>query len=175
MREHSIFACLSVVVVAVVVAVSTAAVDGNAGSKGASGGPPVTLSELLQANNNNNNKTRGTVAAGAQNQDATTPAATGPSYSDYYITDRGIYMSGPAVNETGNTVLTVGYLTAIKGDLKDKQGLAISGAITIAIDEVSEFIDWYEKGVNYSDLYGPIEDQQQSGHSAECYAGPALE
>uniref|UniRef100_A0A1B0CUZ5 Guanylate cyclase n=1 Tax=Lutzomyia longipalpis TaxID=7200 RepID=A0A1B0CUZ5_LUTLO len=33
------------------------------------------------------------------------------------------------------TVLTVGYLTAIKGELKDKQGLAISGALTMALDE----------------------------------------
>lgn len=38
------------------------------------------------------------------------------------------------------TVLTVGYLTAIKGELKDKQGLAISGALTMALDEVSFFI-----------------------------------
>lgn len=35
------------------------------------------------------------------------------------------------------TTLTVGYLTAIKGELKDKQGLAISGAITMALDEVT--------------------------------------
>lgn len=35
------------------------------------------------------------------------------------------------------TVLTVGYLTAIKGDLKDKQGLGISGALTMALDRVS--------------------------------------
>lgn len=34
------------------------------------------------------------------------------------------------------TTLTVGYLTAIKGELKDKQGLAISGALTMALDEV---------------------------------------
>ena len=34
------------------------------------------------------------------------------------------------------TVLTVGYLTAIKGELRDKQGLAISGALTMALDEV---------------------------------------
>lgn len=34
------------------------------------------------------------------------------------------------------TVLTVGYLTAIKGELKDKQGLAISGALKMALDEV---------------------------------------
>lgn len=33
-------------------------------------------------------------------------------------------------------MLTVGYLTAIKGDLKDKQGLAISGALKMAIDQV---------------------------------------
>jgi len=32
--------------------------------------------------------------------------------------------------------LTIGYLTAIKGGLKDRQGLAISGAITMALDEV---------------------------------------
>lgn len=32
--------------------------------------------------------------------------------------------------------LTVGYMTAIKGELKDRQGLAISGAFTMALDEV---------------------------------------
>lgn len=35
------------------------------------------------------------------------------------------------------TNLTVGYLTAIKGDLKDRQGLAISGALTMALDEIN--------------------------------------
>lgn len=39
------------------------------------------------------------------------------------------------------TVLTVGYLTAIKGDLKDRQGLAISGALTMALDEVNHSND----------------------------------
>lgn len=34
------------------------------------------------------------------------------------------------------TVLTVGYLTAIHGEVKEKQGLAVSGAITLALDEV---------------------------------------
>lgn len=33
------------------------------------------------------------------------------------------------------TELSVGYLTAIKGNLKDRQGLAISGAITMALGE----------------------------------------
>lgn len=39
------------------------------------------------------------------------------------------------------TVLTVGYLTAIKGDLKDRQGLAISGALKMALDEINESDD----------------------------------
>lgn len=34
------------------------------------------------------------------------------------------------------TVLTVGYLTVTKGEMKDKQGLAISGALKMALDEV---------------------------------------
>lgn len=32
--------------------------------------------------------------------------------------------------------LTIGYLTAIKGGLKDRQGLAISGALSMALDDV---------------------------------------
>jgi guanylate cyclase, other len=35
------------------------------------------------------------------------------------------------------TELSVGYLTAIKGELKDRQGLAISGAISVALDEIN--------------------------------------
>lgn len=35
------------------------------------------------------------------------------------------------------TILTVGYLTAIKGELKDRQGLAISGALTLALEEIN--------------------------------------
>ncbi|KAH8373431.1 hypothetical protein KR009_006854 [Drosophila setifemur] len=35
------------------------------------------------------------------------------------------------------TVLTVGYLTALTGDLSTRQGLAISGALTMALDEVN--------------------------------------
>lgn len=33
--------------------------------------------------------------------------------------------------------LTIGYLTAIKGGLKDRQGLAISGALSMALDEIN--------------------------------------
>lgn len=35
------------------------------------------------------------------------------------------------------SVLTVGYLTAIHGEGKEKQGLAVSGAITLALSEVN--------------------------------------
>lgn len=42
------------------------------------------------------------------------------------------------VRSTGErTVINVGYLTALTGELKDKQGLAISGALTMALEEVS--------------------------------------
>lgn len=34
--------------------------------------------------------------------------------------------------------LTIGYLTAIKGGLKDRQGLAISGALSMALDEINK-------------------------------------
>jgi len=34
------------------------------------------------------------------------------------------------------TKLTVAYLTAIKGELKDRQGLAVSGALTMALNKV---------------------------------------
>lgn len=39
-------------------------------------------------------------------------------------------------DEQNRTILNVGYLTAITGELMDKQGLAISGALTMALDEV---------------------------------------
>ncbi|KAH8323965.1 hypothetical protein KR074_002395 [Drosophila pseudoananassae] len=45
-----------------------------------------------------------------------------------------------AVRDCSNhrTVLTVGYLTALTGDLSMRQGLAISGALTMALDEVNK-------------------------------------
>jgi Receptor family ligand binding region len=39
------------------------------------------------------------------------------------------------------TTLTIGYLTAIKGELKDKQGLAISGALTMALEEINNDVN----------------------------------
>lgn len=52
---------------------------------------------------------------------------------------------GTMINRTmKSTNLTIGYLTAIKGGMKDRQGLAISGALTMALDEVNlSFIDAY--------------------------------
>lgn len=47
-----------------------------------------------------------------------------------------IILQTNCVPQYKKTVLTLGYLTAIKGDLKDKQGLAISGALKMAIDQV---------------------------------------
>lgn len=40
-------------------------------------------------------------------------------------------------DDRNRTVLNVGYLTAITGELKDKQGLTISGALTLALEEVN--------------------------------------
>ncbi|XP_047001211.1 receptor-type guanylate cyclase Gyc76C-like [Schistocerca americana] len=37
--------------------------------------------------------------------------------------------------------LTVGYLTAVRGTLKDRQGIAVSGAVKMAIDQVNEDIN----------------------------------
>lgn len=63
------------------------------------------------------------------------------------------------------TVLTVGYLTAIHGEVKEKQGLAVSGAITLALDEVRAnkrtyflhkhyYYHYYSNRMNY--VYGTI-------------------
>ncbi|XP_066155671.1 receptor-type guanylate cyclase Gyc76C-like isoform X2 [Euwallacea fornicatus] len=37
----------------------------------------------------------------------------------------------------GKVKLVLGYLTAVKGDLKERQGLAISGAISMAVEEIN--------------------------------------
>lgn len=43
----------------------------------------------------------------------------------------------PELVPAHKTALVIGYLTAIKGELKDRQGLSISGALTMALDQVS--------------------------------------
>nr|CAD7429251.1 unnamed protein product [Timema monikensis] len=47
------------------------------------------------------------------------------------VPNSAVLYQGPKKN------ITVGYLTAIKGELKDRQGLTVSGAITLALEEVS--------------------------------------
>ena len=121
MKEHSIFAFLTVVAAVAV----TLAGSSNSSISNRSGQDSLLASLLVKQN---------------LSAPPATPASTSTvrrNDSPYIITDRGIYISGPPVNETGNTVLTVGYLTAIKGELKEKQGLAISGAITLALDEIN--------------------------------------
>ncbi|XP_008543533.1 receptor-type guanylate cyclase Gyc76C [Microplitis demolitor] len=49
--------------------------------------------------------------------------------------DAAVYPKPIASRKPQN--LTVGYLTAIKGGLKERQGLAISGAMSMAIDEIN--------------------------------------
>lgn len=49
------------------------------------------------------------------------------------------------------TKLVVGYLTAVRGDLNGRQGIQISGAIKMALDEVSSLLDLDEK--NKCSLY----------------------
>ncbi|XP_076266824.1 receptor-type guanylate cyclase Gyc76C-like isoform X1 [Rhynchophorus ferrugineus] len=42
-------------------------------------------------------------------------------------------------SSNGNkTTLVLGYLTAVKGELKERQGLAISGAISMAVEEINK-------------------------------------
>lgn len=67
-----------------------------------------------------------------------------------YLTTESVYNNKKALisdnlkKEPGKTEplqkkkeLTVGYLTAAKGELKERQGLSISGALTLALEEVS--------------------------------------
>lgn len=49
--------------------------------------------------------------------------------------------------------LTIGYLTAVKGDLKERQGLSVSGALTMALKEVICLLfSSFFVSINYNDL-----------------------
>lgn len=62
----------------------------------------------------------------------------GASSSNYGIGSRQKLTARDLKTEDTNyTRLTLGYLTAVRGDLKERQGLQISGAIKMALDEVS--------------------------------------
>ena len=46
-------------------------------------------------------------------------------------------LAGPSVAAPAKKFnITIGYLPSIKGELRDRQGLAISGALSLALDEV---------------------------------------
>lgn len=59
------------------------------------------------------------------------------------VTDNSVAKEGLLVgdlkktDEFKRTILNVGYLAAVKGQMNGRQGLAISGAIKMALDEVS--------------------------------------
>lgn len=58
-----------------------------------------------------------------------------------------------------NTKIVVGFLPAIKGDLKDRQGLAISGAMTYALDKINNdiaILPNVELELRYNDTRGDI-------------------
>lgn len=123
MKQHILTVLFCLLLAVVVAAVSGA---------GPSDQDP--LLQLLLVNQNNHNTTKNIHISSSKSKDA---AATTQAPS--YIASDGLYVSGTKMHEPGNTLLKVGYLTAIKGELKDKQGLAISGAITLALDEVRQY------------------------------------
>jgi hypothetical protein len=57
------------------------------------------------------------------------------------------------------TKITVGFLPAIKGDLKERQGLAISGAMTMALDDINnstKILPNVELVMQFNDTRGDI-------------------
>ena len=57
------------------------------------------------------------------------------------------------------TEIVVGFLPAIKGDLKERQGLSISGAMTMALDEINKspnILPNVELVLQYNDTRGDI-------------------
>ncbi|XP_026477197.1 receptor-type guanylate cyclase Gyc76C-like [Ctenocephalides felis] len=68
--------------------------------------------------------------------------STGPLLWLFVLTQTSLAIGPTAHAVIGKKkVLTVGYLTAIKGELKDRQGLAVSGAVTMALNEINSSPD----------------------------------
>lgn len=68
------------------------------------------------------------------------PGLPGAEWQQALLSGRQTYPKSTvtrAIQPRKQQNLTIGYLTAIKGGLKDRQGLAISGAFSMALDEVS--------------------------------------
>lgn len=63
--------------------------------------------------------------------DSDTPSNYGIGDSRQKLTARDL-----KTEDMNHTKLTVGYLTAVRGDLNGRQGIQISGAIKMALDEV---------------------------------------
>ncbi|XP_032674981.1 receptor-type guanylate cyclase Gyc76C-like [Odontomachus brunneus] len=66
------------------------------------------------------------------------PAAQQRAFTGHYQTGLTARLNA---TEPKKQNLTIGYLTAIKGGLKDRQGLAISGALSMALDEINNSTD----------------------------------
>lgn len=64
-----------------------------------------------------------------------------PSHRTFIIVYIALFFSLVNVRCHQNTKIVVGYLPAIKGDLKERQGLAISGAMTLALEKVNNSTD----------------------------------
>ncbi|XP_066598422.1 receptor-type guanylate cyclase Gyc76C-like [Prorops nasuta] len=67
------------------------------------------------------------------------PGLSGPEwYQDLQTRDQPkSALMRNSIHHNHQRNLTIGYLTAIKGGLKDRQGLAISGALSMALDEIN--------------------------------------
>lgn len=64
------------------------------------------------------------------------PGLPAVKWQQHAISQRPSQVVRAATQSRQTQNLTIGYLTAIKGGLKDRQGLAISGALSMALDEV---------------------------------------
>jgi guanylate cyclase, other len=62
-------------------------------------------------------------------------------------------------HQNTRTQIWVGFLPAIKGDLKERQGLAISGAMTLALEKINKSPDILpnvELKLSYNDTRGDV-------------------
>uniref|UniRef100_A0ABD2W0E8 Guanylate cyclase n=1 Tax=Trichogramma kaykai TaxID=54128 RepID=A0ABD2W0E8_9HYME len=91
----------------------------------------VTTSSVHEANGSNSNSNNN------NNNVAALEAIMTSSSSNNGMTMNNINSSSLVRPPREPRNLTIVYLTAVKGDLKDRQGLAISGAFSMAVDEIN--------------------------------------
>lgn len=102
-------------------------------------GPPGTPAENTGSSTSAAAAVANTTPANAAITTSTSPT----SNSTTQTAGNGTTPVGGTTAPAANTILrnlTVGYLTALKGNLANRQGLAISGALTLALKEVSVLI-----------------------------------